>query len=52
MQPRKDHGQVEIKGSFPGADVVRGVDWGHEDKDGKRLHYGLNCCKKSRDAYH
>ena len=35
VQPRKDCREVEIKGAFPGADVVRGVDWNHENKDGK-----------------
>jgi hypothetical protein len=41
VQPRKDCIDVEIKGAFPGADVVRGVDWNHEDKDGKQIiaHY-------------
>lgn len=37
MQPRKDSTEVEIKGVFPGADVMRGVDWNHEDKDGKQI---------------
>ena len=37
VHPRKDCREVEIKGAFPGADVVRGVDWNHEDKDGKQF---------------
>lgn len=37
VQPRKDCREVQIKGAFPGADVVRGVDWNHEDKDGKQF---------------
>ena len=37
VRPRKDCREVEIKGAFPGVDVVRGVDWNHEDKDGKRF---------------
>ena len=41
MQPRKDCREVEIKGAFPGADVVRGVNWNHEDKDGNP--FGVIC---------
>ena len=37
MQARKDSTEIEIKGAFPGADVMRGVDWNHEDKDGKQI---------------
>ena len=37
MQARKDTTEIEIKGAFPGADVMRGVDWNHEDKDGKQI---------------
>ena len=31
---------MEIKGAFPGADVMRGINWNHEDKDGKQIVYG------------
>lgn len=37
VQARKDSIEVEIKGAFPGADVMRGVDWNHEDEDGKQI---------------
>jgi hypothetical protein len=44
VQPRRDSIDVEIKGAFPGADVVRGVDWSHEDKDGKHIRVVINAC--------
>lgn len=37
VQPRKDCREVQMKGAFPGADVVRGVDWNHKDEDGKQF---------------
>ena len=43
MQPRRGCREVEVKGAFPGADVVRGKDWNLEDQDGKEyLHWFRN----------
>ena len=42
MQPRKNSREVVIQGAFPGADVVRGTDWNHEDKDGKDFCFMIN----------
>ena len=53
MQPRKDCRKVEIKGAFPGADVVRGKDWNLEDKDGNGFSLPLILIRnKSRQVFY
>lgn len=34
LEPRRKSKKVAIRGIFPGARVVRGVDWQWEDQDG------------------
>ncbi len=34
MEPRRKSKKIAIRGLFPGARVVRGVDWQWEDQDG------------------
>ena len=36
VSPRVDARQVEAKGMFPGAEVVRGNNWKFGDQDGER----------------
>ena len=36
VSPRVDARQVEAKGIFPGAEVVRGKNWKFGDQDGER----------------
>ena len=34
MEPRRKSKKIPIRGIFPGARVIRGVDWQWEDQDG------------------
>ena len=34
MEPRRKSKKITVRGIFPGARVVRGVDWQWEDQDG------------------
>ncbi|XP_067128352.1 E3 ubiquitin-protein ligase MIB1 [Centruroides vittatus] len=40
MEPRRKSKKIAIRGIFPGARVVRGVDWQWEDQDGGNGHRG------------
>ncbi|UYV76922.1 MIB1 [Cordylochernes scorpioides] len=40
VEPRRKSKKVAIRGIFPGARVVRGVDWQWEDQDGGSSHRG------------
>jgi len=42
MEPRRKSKKIAIRGLFPGARVVRGVDWQWEDQDGMINHVKLN----------
>lgn len=38
MEPRRKSKKIAIRGLFPGARVVRGVDWQWEDQDGMKMN--------------
>lgn len=40
LEPRRKSKKVAIRGIFPGARVVRGVDWQWEDQDGSNGRRG------------
>ena len=41
-EARRKSKKITARGIFPGARVVRGVDWQWEDQDGKKF-YVCNC---------
>lgn len=41
MDPRRKSKKVTARGMFPGARVIRGVDWNWEGQDGKRILHKL-----------
>ena len=54
IEPRRKSKKITVRGIFPGARVIRGVDWQWEDQDGgngrrgkvTEIQVGLKCLAK------